>query len=56
MVAGGAPISEMPVNAPAVVSAMIECACDWIVRSWQELFMFLVDYNGEMDITSAENH
>ena len=40
----------------AVVNAMVECACDRIVRSMEELSMFLVDCIGKSGITSAENH
>lgn len=39
----------------AVVNAMIECACDRIVRSGDQLLMFLLDDMGGCGITSRGN-
>jgi len=43
-------------SAGSVVNAMIECTCDRIVRSSQELLSILIDFIDELGITSGENH
>lgn len=43
-------------SAGAVVNAMVECACDLIARSSEELLTILFDYIDELGIGSRENY
>jgi hypothetical protein len=43
-------------SAGAVVNAMVECACDRMARSSEELKEILLDYMDEGAVSSGENH